>query len=184
MSILRKIIKTEFPFDWVDLDFYPNSEGNKIEIYLKDVKYKNDNLISLFNDLFGTLSNNILIYKSSWWDYTLDTWNINTDEYDYNTNDKAPSTIKYLNMLKENNIELGFGGSCSCTNFDEFLNVTLECVLNHTAPYSHIYYSIENNFFFYFHHTGSIGLFFKENNDAINRIIKKAQEKYLLEFYE
>ena len=121
------------------------------------------------------------IYNDSWWDFCLDTWNPNTDQYDYSLEDKSDETKQYLTMLRESSIELGFSGSCKCLNWDKFLSIVLTCLLSHKAPYSPIFYNKIHNFFFYFHHSQSIGFYFKDDSNTIVSILNRARIFYKLE---
>jgi len=186
MKILEKKIEKEFPFSWVDLDYYPESKGKRTEIYLLNTSRDSENtseLILLFNKLFGELRNNIFIYNKSWWDFCLDSWNIYNEKDDYSFNNKSDETKDYFNLLIDSHIEMGFGGSCKCLNWNAFFNILLPCILTHKAPYSPLFYHCENDFFFYFHHTESIGLYFREYNIEIHKIIKTAKEYYELKMF-
>jgi hypothetical protein len=178
MKILDKIENQNFPLAWVNLDSYRESEGHKIEIYLTENEDLVVGLILMFYTLFRTIKNSIEIYSPSWWDYCLDTWDPNKDKYDYEMQGKSDETKDYLIMLKESSIELGYAGICRCNDWDKFLAVILTCLVNHKAPYSPIFYDRENDFFFYFHHTGSIGLYYKSENDKIVKILYSAKEEY------
>ena len=156
MKILEKDANKKFPFDWVNLDYLPESNGGKREIYLQDNVNITEGLIFMFYLLFRSTKNNIQIYNSSWWDFCLDTWDSN----------KADETKDYLKILYESHIEYGYSGSCNCFNWDRFLHVTLRCIITHKAPYSPIFYEDRNDFFFYFHHSGSIGIYYKNNNET------------------
>jgi hypothetical protein len=117
-----------------------------------------EELISLFYTLFGNLKNNLLIYNKSWWDFCLDTWDPNTDGYNCDLKDKSEESREYLEMLKESGIEIGYTGCCKCEYWDKYLPIILKCITSHIAPYSPRFCDVENEFFFYFHHTGSIGI--------------------------
>lgn len=178
MQILLKETNSSFPFDWVNLDYYPDSNAHKCEIYVSPKSNVTEELIILFHTLFKQAENDILLYSSSWWDFCLDTWNANTDTYDYGIGGKSNESEIYLELLKDSDIEIGFSGTCKCMNWDIFLITTLNCVVSHQAPYGHIFYNIENNFFFYFHHSGSIGFYYKETNHVVETILQIANTKY------
>jgi hypothetical protein len=74
-------------------------------------------------------------------------------------------------MLRNSNVEFQYAGFCTCKNWDEFLPVILSCVLNHKAPFSPLFYDIDEEFVFYFHHTGGVGLLYKTETTAIKKII-------------
>ena len=57
----------------------------------------------------------------------------------------------------------------------------IPCIVFHEAPYSHIFYNEIENFFFYFHHTGSIGLYYEEESETMLNILNLAEMEYLVE---
>jgi hypothetical protein len=177
MKVIEKLTSGNFPFSWVDVDYYPNSNGEKVEIYLRNGNGVSE-LILMFYTLFSKVKADIMIYNSSWWDYCLDTWDHNKDEYDYSAFNKSEETIRYLGLLEESSIDIGYSGSCRCLNWDRFLSVSLRCLLNHIAPFSPLFYSEDNNFFFYFHHTGSIGFYYKNQYNIVQDILQKANLEY------
>ena len=73
MKVIEKLTSGNFPFSWVDVDYYPNSNGEKVEIYLRNGNGVSE-LILMFYTLFSKVKADIMIYNSSWWDYCLDTW--------------------------------------------------------------------------------------------------------------
>lgn len=180
MKIIEKKYLKEFPFDWVDLNNYPNSIGNKVEIYIQNSNNLRNDFLKLFDDLFGYMKDEIFIYSDSWWDYTIDTWDINENEYNYNLNNKSDLSIEYLEMLDNNSIEIGYSGCCICHDWDTYLKITLDSLIANQAIYSHIYFGINSEFFFYFHISGSIGLYYKEINPQITRILKIAGNEYVV----
>ena len=181
---MKKILtksNIHFPFAWVDLDHYPSSNANRVEIYIKEQSDLKENLKILFYDFFENIKDDIYVYNRSWGDFTLDTWNIDTDTYDYSFLNKPAMTANYLQLLQDSNIVYSYSGSCQCHNWDIFLSITLSCIVTHLAPYSPIFYYSKNNFFFYFHHSGSIGLYFKEEDEIMSKIMKLALENYIVE---
>ncbi len=178
MKILNKTTIEDFPFTWVNLDFLPESNGNKVEIYLVNNEDLVEGLISMFNHLFRTIKNSIKVYNSSWWDFCLDTWNVKKDEYDYELDGKSIESKDYLIMLEESTIEIDYSGTCICNDWEKFLKVILPCIVTHQAPYSPIFYDDNYDFFFYFHHSGSIGFYYRKQNDVVEKILTIANDKY------
>ncbi len=182
MKIITRVDTDIFPFDWVNVDTsYSESKGERIEIYLKVDFDLTTNLIFLFYNLFGEIKEDILIYDKSWWNFTLDTFNITSEKGDYGIENKPEQTRAYLKMLLDSEIPFGYSGSCRCLNWDKFLSNIVDCVVTHIAPYSPIFYNVENNLFFYFHHTGSIGLYYKELTPYIEKLLRKSAQEYILE---
>lgn len=179
-KILKKDYSQEFPLQWVNLDYLPDSNGQKVEIYLQDKEGFLGGLILLFYTLFKDLEHDIKIYNNSWWDFCLDTWDYNDDTYNYELEGKTEESKKYLEMLIKSDIEKEYSGSCMCENWDKFLQIVLGCILNHQAPYSPIFYNEKYNFFFYFHHSGSIGFYYKSENEMIFKILNIAKDEYKL----
>lgn len=181
--ILNKVPFEKFPFSWADLEFYPNSNAIRKEIYIINFEYEISELALLFYTLFGTRKEEIVIYQKSWWDFSLESWNIQTGESDYSLNNTSPETKDYLEMLIDNDIEIGFKGFCTCTDWDSHLSKVLPCILYHQAPYSPLYLDLQNEYFFYFHHTGSIGIYYKRGNAYIESLFKKAEGLYEIVSY-
>lgn len=178
MKTLEIIKNKKFPLTWVNLDFYSESEGSKVEIYLLNNENLTEDLMLMFYSLFRTIKSNIKVYNPSWWDFCLDTWNINEDKYDYELNGKSIESKDYLIMLKESEIEIDYSGICTCSDWDKFLKIILACLITNQAPYSPVFYNEESDFFFYFHHTGSIGFYYKMKNEVVEKILKIATEEY------
>lgn len=178
MKILNKTYISDFPFQWANLDYLPDSKAIRKEIYLKDQIDLVEGLIFLFYSLFKDLKQKLIIFDRAWWDFCLDTWNAKYDTYDYTIETKSEETKAYLNMLKESEIEISYSGSCYCENWEKYLPIILKCIINHQAPYSPIFCDLENNFFFYFHHTGSIGLYYRTENSVVQNIIEIAAKEF------
>ena len=178
MKTLEKVNEVNFPFNWVDTDYYPDSDAKKIEIYLKNDDDLVTGLIFLFYSLFGDLKHNLIIYSKSWWDFCLDTWSPESDKYDYQIKNKSEESQDYLKMLENAGIEIGYSGCCKCEEWDKYLPIMLKCIVDNLAPYSPILFDKENEFFFYFHSSGSIGIYYKEENETIKRILLKGQKEY------
>lgn len=178
MKILEEITNQNFPLTWANLNSYAESEGHRNEIYLINNENLIEGLILMFYALFRTIKSNIKVYNPSWWDYCLDTWNVQEDMYDYELESKSVETKCYLTMLKESSIELGYSGICKCNDWDKFLSITLDCIVTHIAPYSPIFYDEENDFFFYFHHSGSMGFYYKERNEIVEKILSISKDEY------
>lgn len=166
------------PFEWADFSSYRNSNAFRKEIYLKNQENKLESLVLMFYTLFKNQKGELKIYNKSWWDFCIDTWDVHTDEYNYEPEGKSDESKDYLQLLKDSHIALEYSGFCKCENWDKFLHVTLQCILNYKAPYSHLFCDFENNFFFYFHHTGSIGIYYKEKNEVVEEILSKANQEY------
>lgn len=178
MKTLDKITNQNFPLEWANLDSYAETKGHKIEIYLIKNETLIEGLIVMFYTLFRAIKSNIKVYSSSWWDYCLDTWNAKEDKYDYGLEGKSDESKEYLIMLKESSVELGYSGMCRCNNWDKFLSTILVCIVTHKAPYSPVFYDEENGFFFYFHHTGSIGFYYKMRNKVVEKVLNIAKDEY------
>jgi hypothetical protein len=179
-AILKEEIK-DFPFDWANLNSYRESSSYRKEIYLKDHNSMIEGLIFLFYSLFGHAKNRFIIYNKSWWDFCLDSWDFNKDEYNYDLESKSAETQEYLKILKESEIQVNYSGCCICMDWDRFLFVVLKCIISHKAPYSPLFCDVEEEYFFYFHHTGSIGIYYKNENDAIKEILAKSYKGYTVE---
>lgn len=180
VKVLNKLGSQDLPLKWVNLDYLPDSKGYKIEIYLKDEHLLSEGLILMFHTLFQNVLEDIRVYNTSWWDFCLDTWDFNSDNHNYELEGKSIESTEYLIMLQKSNIDEGYSGICKCENWDKFLSVILACILTHQAPFSPIFYNEKNDFFFYFHHTGSIGFYFKSENEEISKMLHIAEKNYEL----
>lgn len=176
-KILNKLILESFPLKWVNLNYFPGSQGEKVEIYLRKKEPVPKELISMFYILFGEIKQDLKIHNNSWWDFCLDTWNYKEDKYDYELENKTKESKNYLIMLQESNIEKGYSGICNCENWEDFLLIILKCILTHQAPFSPIFYNEKDDFFFYFHHSGSIGFLYNSENEIILKILNTAKEE-------
>jgi hypothetical protein len=183
MKTLEKTQLFDFPFIWANTENYRKSDAYRTEIYLPDDDNSVEGLISLFNNLFANVQSHLLVYNNSWWDFCLDTWNINTDEYNYDLENRSEESRAYLELLMEAGIEVGYSGSCKCNDWNKFLPVVLNCITSHAAPYSPRFCDVENEFFFYFHHTGSIGLYYKRKNEFVKNILDIAAREYVVDPY-
>ncbi|MDX2048321.1 MAG: hypothetical protein SFU87_16140 [Chitinophagaceae bacterium] len=178
MRILEKVKAKNIPFSWVNIDYLPDSIAKHKEIYLVDEHNKVEGLIFLFYSLFGDLKDDIVIFHQSWWDFCLDTWNFQKDEYDYEVATKSLETQKYLSLLFESDIEVGYSGCCKCKDWNKYLLIIIECIVSHQAPYSPLFFDLKNEFFFYLHHSGSVGIYYKEENEIIKRLLEVAYKEY------
>jgi hypothetical protein len=173
MATIKKIDDNRLPFDWIDLNYLPNSMCFRKEVYLKGDLDKVENLALLFYSLFGKIKEKLIISNGQWGDFCIETWNINLGEYNYNIENKSNETAAYISLLTDSRIEVDYNGYCVCKNWDKFLSVILLCIINHTAPFSPLFYNIDNELVFYFHHTGSIGLLYKTETTLIKEIFTK-----------
>lgn len=191
MNILRKH-KDFTPFDWLDFRPLSNSKASRFQIYFpgEDEEYSIDSsidrMIWLFQRLFHNYSNSIVVTsflpEGEWGSYCLETFEI--DDLGFGTTNysrewKNQDVKEYMLLLRENNILPTYVGACYCEDWDKFLRITLNCVMTHVAPYGFMFYSLQYEFVFYFHHTESVGLYYKTLNDAIIEILKTCQENNL-----
>lgn len=157
-------------FQWLNFESLPESDGYKAEIFFNDYDGTVASMMSHFYYFFSKYKDDILINQFGnydWGDYCLDDFSESSNT----------SVGKYLGMLSENEIEYEYKGFVKCLNWNRFLNITLENVVNCSALYGMIFYVINQQFAFYFHYSGSIGLYYKELNSAIKQIIMKANKE-------
>lgn len=172
MSVLTKTYDLSIPFDWVDTNHLPDSISQRMEVYLKG-KQSINSLKLLFTELFYEFEKELIIYDKSWGNFCLDTWNIKSDEYDYSLYNKSLETMRYLKMLDDSAVEVNYSGCCICNDWDLFLDITLNCVVNHIAPFGHLIFHKTGELFFYFHHSYSIGIYYKEENEVVLKLLKE-----------
>lgn len=182
MPVLEKI---NYHFEntiWVDStrNSLPFKDGYKLEIFHQDSKDGIQDLVKMFTDLFAFGKNNLIIGKfpldTQWGAFCIDSYNIGTNEINYDFISSSNETIAYLNMLLESGINFDYMGVCKCNDWSFFLDVILRCIILHIAPYSPCIYNIRDKYFFYFHHTISIGVLYKERSEAIEEIIAISQK--------
>ncbi|MES2266632.1 MAG: hypothetical protein V4520_07715 [Bacteroidota bacterium] len=178
MQVIKTVANINFPFEWVNLNYYPESDAKKIEIYLADDVEPTAGMAKMFDTLFGYMKYEISVYSKSWWNFCLDTWNVHTDLHNYALTDKSIETQRYLTILKECEMPHEYSGVCEVRNWKKFLSTILPCVTSKIATYSPIFFSEKHELFFYFHHTGSIGLYYRYDNNEITDLLKIAETKY------
>lgn len=147
----------------------------KIEIdYNENVKNKNFKqiILSIFKPFLDEIIIGQYTNESKWGDFCIDTWDVSLDKYDYSFEKKSNATIEYLAMLIDNSIEFEYRGYCKCNNWDNFLNIILNCLYTHIAPYSFLFYVPSSNFTFYLHHSDSFGVFYENMNNDLSLILK------------
>ncbi len=178
MKNLLEEINHEFPFSWADLNSYRDSNAYRNEFYLKDKDWVTEDLIGMFDSLFGKFKANLLIFNRQWWNFCLETWDIESEANDYNLAGKSEEAQNYLKLLINSQIQVSYDGCCICNDWPKFLKTILECVVKNKAPYSPVFCDIKNEYFFYFHESGSIGIYYKERNPIVMKILKVGHEKY------
>ncbi|GAA3950336.1 hypothetical protein GO495_23100 [Chitinophaga oryziterrae] len=178
MVIIQLLSQIDFPLSWANLERYSDSKAFRKEIYTHAEGKELEELAMLFHHLFAPLKDRINIYDSSWWDLCLGTWDMEKDYYDYSPEGKSPETAAYLTMLTDAAIPPEYSGCVQCLHWDEFLTIILRCIVSHAAPYSPIFYSEADQLFFYFHHTGSIGLYYEKESEVVKGILDRAAEQY------
>jgi len=174
MQILEKTTDNELPFEWLDLTGLRSSNSLRKEIYLDDKGNPAEELKRFFFSCFGNLKEDIVISNSRWGYFCLDIWNINDDTYDFSAENSSHETNQYLKMLLDSGIDTEYEGLCICNDWENFLSIVLPAIVNHIAPYSPYFLNKKNEYMFYFHHTNSIGIYYKSENKAIQDIFKKA----------
>jgi len=102
---------------------------------------------------------------------------VQNDTYGYSPEGKSPETAAYLTMLADAGIPADYSGCVECLHWDEFLSIILRCIASHAAPYCPIFYSEADQLFFYFHHTGTIGLYYEKESEVIQGILVRAAER-------
>ncbi len=178
IHILKKFNPNPGDFMWIDNSFLPNSNSAKVELTpLNDQIEKRERLIKLFYDLFGDSVDNLYISqfpKGKWGEFCIDT--IRIDSPNEKNEDISPESFEYLLLLLNSNIHFDYEGYCSCENWTKFLSIILDCIILHLAPYSPMIFDSKTKMAFYFHHTGSIGVYYELENNYIDGIISKAEK--------
>lgn len=177
--IIQKVEMDAGNFSWINYDSYSDSNASKFEIYCKGAEKNAQSLIDLFKHLFDGKFSDLVIGQPSlemeWGQFCIDTWDFENNLSDYSFEEKSIETIDYLDLLLESKIEFDYKGFCKCNDWTNFLSIVLECILNHKAPYSLLFYNSKEGYFFYFHHTFSLGLYYKELNHTIENILQRAK---------
>ncbi|MFD0863720.1 hypothetical protein ACFQ1M_16010 [Sungkyunkwania multivorans] len=176
---MKLLEKTEFnAYSWLNFESLPDSHGYKFELYPKS-ELNIDGFVILFYSIFEKFIDELQIGQfgrnNKWGDFCIDTWDLHNDRCDYSLEGKSKSTSTYLNMLTANEIEPEYTGFCKSLNWNRFLPIILDCIFNHIAPYSIMIYAPNCQLVFYFHHTGSIGVYYSDLNDGVMHVIDKAK---------
>ena len=184
MSIIIKSNTGFKPFKWLRFNLLTDSKGYKFELYLTKEEPSTQDLIDIFHKLFSPFIKELEISTpipglAPWGDYCLDTWNMHQESSNYSIEGKSPTTQRYLKMLQDNHIEPSYVGLCLCHNWNEFLSITVDCVMACNAIYSIKCYCPSQKFMFYFHYTGSLGIYYKKFNDAVLYILTQAKAEKL-----
>ena len=170
-------------FKWLNFDYLPDSKAGRFEIYFEESGDVISKFIQLFNVIFNKSLSNVLIKtfgeESEWGDFCIDTWDAESDEYDYSPENKTEPTSSYLSMLKDSGVEPSFTGFCQCNDLDKFLYIIIHCVMDYKAPYSMMFYDIDNEIVFYLHHSCSFGVYYKELNANVKSIIEVVKKNNL-----
>lgn len=178
MPILQEYVGTDIPMSWMDVVAFANSDAIRVEVYSEQEGNTVQLLKDIFYSLFDAVKDEIIVFDRLWWDFCLDVWSIQDDTYNYGLEGKSFETQVYLTMLMESNIKVNYTGGCIVNDWEQFLSVILPCIAYHIAPYSPLLCSAKSEFFFYFHHTDSIGLYYRERNSVVDAILRTAEGKY------
>jgi len=184
MKVIEKIVGAHLSgFEWLNFNYLPDSDGFKFEIYSKK---NNADIIShtiyIFFTLFRDVKNDIIVKnfgEGSWGDFCIDTWDFENNLYDYSPDNKEEPTASYLTMLNNCEISPNYSGFCKCTDWARFLYITLNCIVSRKAPYSMMFYVPNHKFVFYFHHTGSFGVYYKDLDNFIIDLINAIKQENL-----
>lgn len=176
MKVIEAIKGNEFPFSWANLENYRETKAERVEMYLREDENLEEGLMFLFYSLFGKHKDEIFVYEKSWWNLCLD-----IDEDAFENKDDLMHTLKikkdYLQIIENANLENEYTGSCKCMDWDAFLPVVLRGILDYLIIYSPVFYNKEHDFFFYFHYTGSIGMYYHKNK-VTDEILEIAATQY------
>ena len=173
-SQVCKTVSTTQTFPtWFSLDNFPISEAYRYEIYLNDDSSV-ENLYLMFERLFSNIDTLILCYDTSWWDICIETWDINNNLFNYTLQGKSVETCNFLKMLEDNNITKNYNGFITSTSWDIFLDKLLPLVLTGQAPYCPLFYIEKYEIVFYFHHSGSIGLYAHQKSEFLQTLLISA----------
>lgn len=184
---MNVLAKSDYSCTWFNQKKYNEIGGHKVEIYCDD-ELGVDGFVWLFHLLFGEYVENLRVrtmgISGIWGNFCLDTWNIHDDVYDYSEEGKSEETATFLKLLADSNIEASYNGYCVCNDWDSFLKSMMACVLCHVAPYSVLMHDISNDYLFYLHYSDSLGIYYKERNEAIDNIIAIAEKNGLTCYYK
>ena len=160
--------------EWLNIPLLRDSHCYRCEIYLPENAASLENLEEIFYGLFGSDKEDLIIANGEWGAFCLCTFDIDTTEANYFSNALTPLCKQYLRLLEDSHILFDYNGFCKCTDWESFLPVILQCIVNHEALYSPVFYNPIYQYAFYFHHTFSIGLLYNEKGGKISEIIDSA----------
>ena len=177
---LEKTTNIDEKFSWLILLNNISTSHNKIEIYSRDHKCSVQNLKNLIFDLFKDDIQSLIIGPCAigvpWNDFAdivedMDNFVIPTrldSEYD------NEFEVEFMKMMVENNIEYDYTGYCDVLNWNHLLELLLAVVINVNGTDSLKFYNSDGSYCFYPHPTYSVGIYYKEMNEKIERIIRNA----------
>ncbi|MET3980715.1 hypothetical protein ABIB62_003318 [Mucilaginibacter sp. UYP25] len=61
MLIIEPVTDISFPFHWVDLNYCPDSDAKRVEIYLPDGEEPITGMVDMFAELFSPIEEAILV---------------------------------------------------------------------------------------------------------------------------
>jgi hypothetical protein len=156
--------------DWFDFDEPMKSNATKIELYLSDIISGNLQIVLLkkvFFEIFAGKLDSIYITQekinADWGGLPLDVWVLQDNEFIFdNSGEISDISRDYLSYLDQSHVEYDYQGVCKCNDWQRFLNIIIPGVLNQIFIYSPKILDVENNMILYFHHSGSIGIYFNK----------------------
>lgn len=80
-------------------------------------------------------------------------------------------------MMASNNIEFDYNGFCEILDWNRFLDLHLDIVINVAGSDSLKFYNAKDQYCFYAHHSFSVGIYFKEMNESLKNVLKKSSEE-------
>ena len=178
--MLEKTTNIDEKFSWLNLLDNISTSHNKIEIYSREHKCSVQNLKNLIFDLFKDDIQSLIIGPCEigvpWNDFAdiiedIDNFVIPTQldsEYD------NEFEVEFMKMMVENKIEYDYIGYCEVLNWNHLLELLLAVVINVNGTDSLKFYNSEGSYCFYPHPTCSVGIYYKEMNEKIERIIGNA----------
>lgn len=178
--LLKKTANIDERFSWLSLLSNNSVSYEKIEIYDFKNKCEIKNLQNLIYKLFNDDRRSLVIGPCAtgipWNDFADIVEEIENYEIPIRLDSKYDNEfeVRFMKMMVENGIEYDYKGYCEILNWNQLLDLVLSIVINVKGTDSLKFYNIDGSYCFYPHYTCSIGVYYKEMNEKIDRIIRRA----------
>ncbi|MCB9329410.1 MAG: hypothetical protein H6572_12070, partial [Lewinellaceae bacterium] len=175
-------------FEWLTIiDDDPDCE--KFEITSTLIEFDNDDFKKFIFEIFKDDLKQILIGPTGigmpWSDFAdvcQDIENFTIPPFlDTECDNKYEAA--FITMMAENKIENDYTGYCEILDWNKLLELIIDVILNVGGSESMFFYNRKAQYCFYLHYSCAVGIWYKEMNDNIRKILSYASNlDYLLKY--